>query len=220
MDRWRTCARPPADPEERFEDAHAGAQVRGGRDLRCGRPGRIGGVLLPGVRQTGRVGARLAELPEAYAAAVLRHAPEDIRRQLATEGARRPQYVEHVVGIYRSWQQLVSFWLVAPPVVAPAAGAVEEVAPKFHKDQAAAFHAIMASVRQTATAGEAAVPFVLQGAAGTGKSFVIAGLVQACLAQGYRVHLCALTGALTQQYRAFVRPGACSVDGSWTLDGQ
>ena len=43
-------------------------------------------------------------------------APADIRRQLATESAHRPQYVEHVVRIYRSWQQLVSFWLVAPPL--------------------------------------------------------------------------------------------------------
>ena len=73
--------------------------------------------------------------------------------------------------------------------MAPGAAAVEEVAPNFDQDQAAAFHTIMASVRQTATAGEAAVPFVLQGAAGTGKRFVIAGLMLACLVPGYRVHL-------------------------------
>lgn len=83
--------------------------------------------------------------------------------------------MEHVLGIYKSWKQLVVFWLVAPPVVR-LPDPVEEVRQELDKDQAATFYTTTDAVQQTETESAAA------------------------LVQGRRVHLCTPTGALTQQF--------------------
>ena len=135
---------------------------------------------------------------------------EGIQKHLESEGAHRGSYMDQVQRIYLSWKQLISFWLVCP-AEAPPKHMLQEAQESLDADQAAAHASIMAGVRNNEASP--ATPFVLRGPAGTGKSFVIAAVTQTCLAEGLR--LCTPTGALTHQYRPFLRPGTCTVD---TLD--
>ena len=137
---------------------------------------------------------------------------EGIQQHLESDGAHQGTYMEQLQHIYLSWKQLILHWLVCPAEV-PEKIALQEARETLDADQAAAYACIMASVRNNgANPGR---PFVLRGPAGTGKSFVIAAVVQTCLAEGLRVHSCTPTGALTHQYRPYLQPGACTVD---TLD--